>query len=173
MDAGFRGGERDVFTLFENEVIDLAVEDAPDDVLADAVAAVDVELGVEVIAGGGSGDFCNQFGGTFDIPFGINARLTATSFENAKISVRLGHVVEVEAKGPVVAAGHAWRCGAICAQPSDQVEVRLTVCIVGYWRRHVDHPFDEFCLSEVWRRVVTSLKFGARESIAGLERRNA
>src|SRR5438094_683677 len=43
-------------TLSKDEVIELAFEDAPDDVLPHAVAAVDVQLRVKVVAGGAHGD---------------------------------------------------------------------------------------------------------------------
>ena len=46
----------------EGEPVEGTILDAPDDILADAVAAIDVELGVQVAADAADGHLGDQFG---------------------------------------------------------------------------------------------------------------
>src|SRR5262249_23607224 len=50
-----------------NEPVDLSIEDPPDDILADPVAAIDVQLLPQVIADAAGRDLRDQFGSPFDV----------------------------------------------------------------------------------------------------------
>src|SRR5687767_10416086 len=61
------GDEAPVAPAVQGEPVDRLVVDAPDDVLADAVAAVGFELVVQVVAGAAGGDLAGQLRGPFDV----------------------------------------------------------------------------------------------------------
>ena len=94
-----------------NEPIHFVVQDAPDDVFADAVALVTLQLVVEVMADRGRGYFGDQVGGTHDVALFVEFDLAATLRLDEKDDVGLGCRDLAEQDGAVV-AGPDSRCPA-------------------------------------------------------------
>src|SRR5262249_946642 len=69
--------QRLILALSKNGPIDSAVQDAPDDVLADRIAAIDSLLVAQVQTGGACRDLARQLGGLGEISIGIDQRLAA------------------------------------------------------------------------------------------------
>ena len=63
-------------SLVQDEPVDLALEDTPDDVLADTVALVSLEFGVQVVTLAAGGDFGNEVGRSVDVVVRIDFDLT-------------------------------------------------------------------------------------------------
>ena len=62
-----RERHRLVSALAKDEPVDLPVEHAPDDVFADAIAAIDVSFSCEVVAGAAGGDLGDKLGRALDV----------------------------------------------------------------------------------------------------------
>src|SRR5262245_34915546 len=52
---------------FENEPVDLAIQNAPDDVFLDPIASIGFELRVEIMAYAAGRDFADPFGSADDV----------------------------------------------------------------------------------------------------------
>src|SRR5690349_17250758 len=61
-DAIIRRSEPFVLSLTKDEPVDLAIQYAPDQVLADSVSLISSELVVQVVAGAARGDFGDELG---------------------------------------------------------------------------------------------------------------
>src|SRR3954454_20256127 len=106
-----------VVALAQDEVIDLAVVNAPDDVLAHAVAAIDIELVVQIVACGTSCDLGDQFRRTGYVAFCVDARLPGTRRVDQQVCIGVRFFFETEAQGAVVTTLHPWSRGSVQAKP--------------------------------------------------------
>jgi len=79
------------------------------EVLADAIAAVGVELGAKVVAHAAGGDFDDQFGSAVDVPFGGEGSAAAMRAEDIEACIGLRIVVQVEGDGAVISDLNARR----------------------------------------------------------------
>src|SRR5207237_1112586 len=83
------------------------------DVLADAVAPVDVQLDVQIVADAAGRDFRSQLGRPLDEVVRGDPRLTAPGRVYEQEPVRLRLVIDVQPGGGVVSDHHAGRCGLL------------------------------------------------------------
>ncbi len=86
---GRRGHQLEV-PVAVHEPVDLAIKDPPDDVLADAVAPVGVQLFPEVVTGAAGRDFRNQLGRSLDVIILADAGLSTPLGPDDQVSVGLG-----------------------------------------------------------------------------------
>src|SRR5262245_36790869 len=84
-----------VAAAFEHEPVDLAVVDAVYEVLEYAVAAVGVQLLVQVVADAACRDLDDEFGRTLEVAVLGDAALAAGGLGNAQQQVGLRLVVEI------------------------------------------------------------------------------
>src|SRR5437764_5207602 len=78
------GGQWLVPALTPDEPVDCLIEHPPNDVFADPIAAVSVQLVAEVVAGTAGGHVSGEFGGGLDVIVLIDPRLTALPDHQAK-----------------------------------------------------------------------------------------
>src|SRR5207248_2430801 len=109
----------------------------------------------------------------FDISICTNPGLATMRRQDAKVSVGLGQVIQVQREGTVVAADHSGRGGAVCGQPSDRKKMRDAVMIVRNRRRHINNSFDQFGLFNSRGRIPPALELRAREPVTVLKWRRA
>ena len=96
------------FAVPQHEPIDLPIEHAPDDVFPHAIAAINVEFGVQVVAGTACRNLGDELGGVFDVVVGGDPRLAAMVRVDEKDRVGLRLVVQVQANARVVGTDDAW-----------------------------------------------------------------
>src|SRR5262245_10024046 len=116
-----------VCTAFDHEPVDLAVVEAVHEVLEDAVAAVGVQLLVEVIADAARRDLDDEFGRTLEVAVLGHTALSAGTLGDAQQQVGLRFVVEIETHRTVAAAAQAGRQHSVEPQPDREVALRLAV----------------------------------------------
>ena len=102
----------------QDEPVELLIVDAPDEIFADAVAAVDVELGVQVVAGAAGSHLGHQLGRLFDVIVGADARLAAARRVDQQQGVGLRLVVQVKPDRRIVGTCYSRRGGFVGAQPA-------------------------------------------------------
>lgn len=123
--------ERESFVLAgpQHKPVEGLVPDAPNDVLANAVPPVDVQLHMQIVTDGTGRDLDHQFGSALNVTV-LVARLPAVRRQNSQVRIGLRFVVEVQPQRRVVATLHARRHGAIDAQPSDEFKVRNAMIVI-------------------------------------------
>jgi hypothetical protein len=136
------------------------------EVLLDSVAAVGVELLMQVVADAACRNFDDQLGWAFEVAVRGDARTPANRCRQAQQEVRLRLVVEVESQRRVVACDQARRLLPVVAEPAPQNGVWLTVTQQTDRRSHVDDSLDELGLLQVRHRGVASFELVARELVA-------
>ena len=109
VEAGVVERQTNEFAFPQYEPIDLPIEHAPDDVLPYAIAAINVELGVQVVAGTACRDLGDELRGVFKVVVGGDSRLAAMIRVDEKDRVGLRLVVQVEANAGVVGTDDAGR----------------------------------------------------------------
>ena len=170
--AVYRESHRLVAPLAEHEPVDLAVEHAPDNVFADAIAAVNLELDAEIVAGTTGSNLGHHVRRAFHVIVGADSCLAAALRLDEEKRVRLGLVVEIEADAAVVSALDTGSSRLVVTQPITDVQVRSTVSPLSYRRWHVDDPFDQLGFLQLRHRLVPALKLGAGQPIAVFEFRD-
>src|SRR5208337_4845683 len=110
-----------------HEPVDLAIKDPPDDVLADAVAPVGVQLFPEVVTGAAGRDFRDQLGRSLYVIILADAGLSTPLGPDDQVSVGLGFVIQVQADAAIVARLDPGRVRFIIRQPGNQPGMRVAV----------------------------------------------
>src|SRR5208282_1973198 len=120
----FGRGEPFVPSLMQDEPVDLALEDAPDEVLADTVALVRLEFLVQVVTLAAGGDFGDEIGRSVDVVIRVDLDLTTRLGLDKKNGVGLGHVAQVQAHTGVITELDSGRPRSVKEEPTDQTRVR-------------------------------------------------
>src|SRR5208337_1645464 len=148
-----RESHRLVAPLAEHEPVDLAVEHAPDNVFADAVAAVNLELDAQIVTGTTRSDLGHKLGSTLEVIVIADPCLAAESGINDQASVWLRFVVQVQPNAAIVAGFDAGSASLILTQPGAWVNVWAAVATVTNGRWHVNDPFDQLGFLQVRHRL--------------------
>src|SRR5205807_561056 len=84
----------------------------------------------------------------------------------------LGHVVQIQPEGTVVADFHAGCGHPILTEPGQQTGVRPRMLAMTNGGWYVNDSLNEFRLLQVRHRIEAALEFGAGEPVAILQRRD-
>ncbi len=109
--------DRPVLILMENKPVKLSIQSAPDQVLANAGAAVGAKLVMKINRHTAGGDFHDQFGRATNVARGVFVRASAIFRQHSQKRVRLRHVFGVEAHGAIGSNLGPGRAGRKQAKP--------------------------------------------------------
>src|SRR5262245_7715580 len=119
--------QRLVFAVAKHVPGNCLLGHTPDQVLANFVSPIDLELGFQVEARRAGGHFRRQLRRTGNTVISINKGMPASLRLNEKHAVGLRLVVHVQAYGAGNAAVHAGRMRAVDTHPSDEIKMRPTM----------------------------------------------
>src|SRR5712691_10976859 len=155
----------------QHEPIDLLLQYPPDDVFAHPIAAIDTELGVQVIAGRTRCYLCHQFGSTLNVSISIYEGLATTGWSGEQQHIWLWLIVQIQPYSAVIAGFDARGASFVMAQPISQMDMRVTMIAVTHRGGYVDDSFDQFGLFQVRHRLITAFELGPCQLITIFQRR--
>src|SRR5579872_6659990 len=117
-------------TFAQNKPVDRPFENAPHDVLANSVAAVGIQLVVQVVADARRRHFGHELRRPFEKSFDDSRRAPEFGLD-AQMHIRLRLIVVVEPNRCVVSTGHPGSLYSVVADPRDEVKMRIAVAFRG------------------------------------------
>src|SRR6266446_1083701 len=135
------------------------------------IAAIDMQLSVQVVAGRTRCYLYHQFGSTLNITISIYEGLATTGWSNEQQHIWLWLIVQIQPYSAVIAGFDARGASFVMAQPTSQVYMLSAMKPMTHRGWHVDDSCDQFGLFQVRHRLIAAFELSPRQFITILQQR--